>query len=151
MITSTMPGSKPGFGDGRGRVTLFADKGSVATAGEVFFPESLRDGEPRGVPAIDWLDGDFRFRYMIDLEEIVSPSEFPGVSVGSGAEFTAVLNADGEVVGFNKVSGGSGYTFDLPPSVEIHGEATAVPVVGGDGSIGQTGLDGLSQARMVRR
>ena len=135
MITSTMPGSKPGFGDGRGRVTLFADKGSVATAGEVFFPESLRDGEPRGVPAIDWLDGDFRFRYMIDLEEIVSPSEFPGVSVGSGAEFTAVLNADGEVVGFNKVSGGSGYTFDLPPSVEIQGEATAVPVVGGDGSI----------------
>ncbi|MFM8984700.1 MAG: hypothetical protein ACKONH_01325, partial [Planctomycetia bacterium] len=135
MITSTNPGSGVGYGDGRGRVLLYADKGSVVTAGEVFFPFDTRDGVPRGARTIDWLDGDFRYRSTVAIDDLLNATTHPGISVGTGAEFTAVLDDDGRVVGFTKVSGGSGYTFDLPPSVDIEGLATAVAIVAGDGTI----------------
>ncbi len=135
MITSTNPGSAVGYGDGRGRVLLYADKGSVVTAGEVFFPFDTRAGAPRGARTVDWLDGDFRYRSMVALDDLVNPIAHPGISVGTGAEFTAILDDDGRVVGFTKVSGGSGYVFDLPPSVDIEGLATAVAIVADDGTI----------------
>ena len=135
MITSTNPGSAVGYGDGRGRVLLYADKGSVVTAGEVFFPFDTRAGAPRGARTVDWLDGDFRYRSMVAFDDLVNPIAHPGISVGTGAEFTAILDDDGRVVGFTKVSGGSGYVFDLPPSVDIEGLATAVAIVADDGTI----------------
>ncbi|MGB8852028.1 MAG: DUF4347 domain-containing protein [Pirellulales bacterium] len=132
-ITSSMPNNYTGFGrgDGRGRVLLFADTGAVTTAGEVFFPEDNRPGVPQGSRTIDWIGGDFRYRSSTGLDALVNPAEHPGISVGLGAEFQAVLDADGRVISFNAVSGGSGYSEDLPPLVEIEGLATAVPVVSG--------------------
>ena len=130
MITSSMPRTLGenvfGIGDGRGRVMLFADTGAVTTSGEVFFPTDTRPGTPQGSRTIDWIDGDFRYRSTVGLDDIVSPVMYPGVSVGTGAQFTAVLDADGRVTGFTQVSGGSGYSSDLPPLIEIEGLATAV-------------------------
>jgi hypothetical protein len=134
MITSSRP-NNPGLGDGRGRVLLYADTGMVSTSGEVFFPVDARPGTPQGSRTIDWIGGDFRYRSTVGLDDLIDPTAYPGISVGTGAEFTAVLDADGRVTGFTRVSGGSGYTAELPPLVEIEGLATAVPVVGGDGSI----------------
>ncbi|MFM7137729.1 MAG: beta strand repeat-containing protein, partial [Planctomycetota bacterium] len=115
-----------GAGDGRGRIMLFADTGAVSTSGEVFFPEDARPGMPQGSRTIDWLGGDFRYRSTVGLDDLVSSTQYPGISVGIGAEFTAVLDADGRVTGFAQVQGGSGYSSDLPPLIEIEGLATAV-------------------------
>ncbi|MFM7137940.1 MAG: hypothetical protein ACKO1M_12865, partial [Planctomycetota bacterium] len=107
MITSSTP-NNPGLGDGRGRVLLFADTGMVSTSGEVYFPVDARAGQPQGSRTIDWIGGDFRYRSTVGLDDIVSPISYPGVSVGTGAEFTARLDADGRIIGFTQVSGGSG-------------------------------------------
>ncbi|MFM8415184.1 MAG: beta strand repeat-containing protein, partial [Planctomycetota bacterium] len=142
MITSTNPGSGVGYGDGRGRVLLYADKGSVVTSGEVFFPFDMRQGVPKGARTIGWLDGDFRYQSTVAIDDLLDAGDYPGISVGTGAEFTAVLDGDGRVIGFNPVMNadgterrGSGYSVDLPPSVDIEGLATAVAIVAGDGTI----------------
>ena len=138
LITSSLPNGYTSFGagNGRGRVLLFADTGAVTTSGEVFFPTDTRLGTPQGSRTIDWIDGDFRYRGMVGLDDIVSPVTYPGVSVGIGAEFTALLDADGRVTGFTRVSGGSGYSAELPPLIEIEGLATAVvDAYAQDGSI----------------
>ena len=139
LITSSRPNGYTSFGagDGRGRVLLFADTGAVSTSGEVFFPIDARPGTPQGSRTIDWLGGDFRYRSTVGLDDLVSPTQYPGISVGTGAEFTAVLDADGRLAGFRQVSGGSGYSPDLPPLIEIEGLATAVvDSYGPNGAIG---------------
>jgi hypothetical protein len=135
MITSSSPGGIAGLGDGRGRVVLYADTGMISTSGEVFFPTDTTPGSAQGSRVIDWIDGDFRYRTRTALDDLVSPSTYPGISVGTGAEFTAVLDADGRVTSFTQVSGGRGYSKDLPPEVEVEGLATATAIVGDDGSI----------------
>lgn len=135
MITSSLPNgyTSYGAGNGRGRVLLFADTGAVSTSGEVFFPIDTRPGTPQGARTVDWIGGDFRYRSSVGLDSLVNPAEYPGISVGTGASFTAVLDADGRVTGFTQVSGGSGYSADLPPLIEIEGLATAVVEAYGSG------------------
>lgn len=135
MVTSSTVGSLAGLGDGRGRVMLYADTGAVATSGEVFFPTDARPGTPQGARTIDWIDGDFRYRAAVGLDDLVDVGMYPGISVGTGAEFEAELDEEGRVVGFTRVSGGTGYDPLLPPAVAIEGLATATAVVGSDGSI----------------
>ncbi len=135
MVTSSAPGGRAGLGDGRGKVILFADTGMVSTSGEVFFPTDTRPGAPQGSRVIDWIGGDYRYRTTTALDDLASATTYPGISVGTGAEFTAVLDKDGRVTGFTRQSGGSGYSQDLPPQVEVEGLATATAIVGDDGSI----------------
>ena len=138
MVTSSAPGGLAGLGDGRGKVILHADTGMVSTSGEVFFPTDTRPGAPQNARVIDWIGGDYRYRSTTALDDLLNSTNCPGISVGTGAEFTAVLDADGRVTGFTKQSGGSGYSQALPPQVEVEGLATATAIVGDDGSI--TGL-----------
>ena len=135
MVTSSAPGGLAGLGDGRGKVILHADTGMVSTSGEVFFPTDTRPGAPQGGRVIDWIGGDYRYRSSVALDDLVNPTTYPGISVGQGAAFTAVLDADGRVIGFTKRSGGSGYSPALPPQVEVEGLATATAIVAADGSI----------------
>lgn len=135
MVTSSAPGGLAGLGDGRGKVILHADTGMVSTSGEVFFPTDTRPGAPQGSRVIDWIGGDYRYRGTTALDDIVSVATHPGISVGQGAAFTAVLDAEGRVTGFRRQSGGSGYSPALPPQVEVEGLATATAIVAADGSI----------------
>ena len=153
MVTSSAPGGLAGVGDGRGKVILFADTGMVNTSGEVFFPTSTRPGAPQGSRTIDWIGGDYRYRSSTALDDLVNPVTYPGISVGTGAVFTAVLDAEGRVTGFTRQSGGSGYTKALPPQVDVEGLATATAVVGDDGTITSLTLtypgDGYGQTPRV--
>jgi hypothetical protein len=134
MVTSSAPGGLAGLGDGRGRVILHAETGMVSTSGEVFFPKT-RPEAPDNQRVIDWIGGDYRYRSTTTLDDLVNATTYPGISVGTGAEFEAILDADGRVTGFQQVNPGSGYSKDLPPQVEIEGLATATAVVDDKGTI----------------
>ena len=84
---------------------------------------------------IDWIGGDFRYRSTVALDDLVNPTTYEGISVGTGAEFEAVLDADGRVSGFRQLNPGSGYSQALPPQVEVEGLATATAVVDAEGTI----------------
>jgi hypothetical protein len=123
-LTTSTVGSAPGTGDGRGTVTLRADLGEINQSGTVQFPAGSNVG---------WQQGDFLYTSTNSLDQITN--SYTGVSVGSGATATAVLDSDGRVTAINVSNGGSGYSKDLLPTVQIDGDATATAIVDDAGQI----------------
>jgi uncharacterized protein (DUF2345 family) len=111
-LSSTAFGSPAGFGDGRGTITLKTPQGSVITTADVIFPTGSQ---------VAWENGDFRFLGDLTLDDIQSG--------GSGAIVESVIDSDGRVVDFIIHNGGSGYSFDFAPTVNIQGVAEATAII----------------------
>ncbi len=124
-LSSSTVDSEPGTGDGRGTVTLRAEQGAINQSGDVFFPTGAQ---------INWQFGDYRYTGSKSLEDITG-ALYPTTLGGQGATATAVLDEDGRVVGLNVTNGGSGYSKDFLPVVQIEGAATATAIVAPSGAI----------------
>ncbi|MCD4699945.1 MAG: hypothetical protein K8R91_05160, partial [Phycisphaerae bacterium] len=125
-LTSSTVDSDPGTGDGRGTFTLRADLGSIDMGGYIDFPTGS---------FVEWEDGGFQYRSSSFLDDI-TPDSFPQTIGGSGATAEAVLDGDGRVTAINILTGGSGYSSDFLPAVEIQGIAEATAIIEGGQVVG---------------
>ncbi|MEM8874157.1 MAG: DUF4347 domain-containing protein [Planctomycetota bacterium] len=113
-VTSSTVGSIAGSGDGRGTITLRSEGGAIHQSGDVDF----------GSSNLDWRHGDFAYA------NVQNPDTLDDLTGGgSGATATAVVDADGQVTAINVTNGGSGYSTEFLPSVQLEGGATATAIV----------------------